>query len=75
MAENANLFAIVSKLLPSPHVAYTYPTPLLTNPDETQAYFDLMDRGPKTNQAEQHFQREEFKNIVQLLNQNDDRHL
>jgi hypothetical protein len=64
----------VSKVLPSPHVAYTYPTPLLTNSDQTQVYFDLMNRGSKS-QAEQIFQREEFRNAVQLLNQVDDRHL
>jgi hypothetical protein len=64
----------VAKVLPSPHVTYTYPTPLLTNPDQTQAYFDLMNRGAQ-NQAEHVFQQEEFRNTLHLLNQVEDRHL
>ena len=40
----------------------------------TQEYFNLMNRGAQT-QAEEAFQREEFRNTLNLLNQVDDRHL
>jgi hypothetical protein len=47
------------------------------NPDQqqrTQGYFDVLNRNPQNN-AEAAFQKEEFRNVVSLLKQVDDRHL
>jgi len=47
------------------------------NPDQqqrTQGYFDVLNRNPQ-NDAEAAFQKEEFRNVVSLLEQVDDRHL
>lgn len=47
------------------------------NPDQQQraeGYFDVLNRNPQ-NSVEATFQKEEFKNVVSLLNQVDDRHL
>lgn len=67
----------VLKVLPSPQVAWFYPSTLVPNPDQetrTQGYFDLMNRTPQ-NHVQEAFQREEFRNMINLLNQVDTRHM
>ena len=63
--------------LPSLQFTCLYPTKLILNPDEERRaheYFDMLGRTPQ-NQAEEIFQREEFRQTVNLLNQVDDRHM
>jgi hypothetical protein len=67
----------VLNALPSLHFACLYDTKLTVNPDEerrTQEYFDVLNRSAQ-NKMESAFQREEFRNTVNLLNQFDDRNL
>lgn len=68
---------LVLNALPPLHFACLYDTKLTFNPDEerrTQEYFDVLNRNGQ-NQMESAFQREEFRNTVNLLNQFDDRNL
>jgi len=47
------------------------------NPDQRQSaqgYFDVLNRNPQ-NGAEAAFQKDEFRNVVSLLKQVDDRNL
>src|SRR5437667_3939678 len=73
---NADRFPVLN-VLPSLNFTCLYPTKLSLNPEEqrrTDEYFDVFNQNAQ-NPAEQSFQKGEFRNTVNLLNQIDDRTL
>lgn len=75
--KTANMNAVLN-VLPPPHFACLDSANNLTLSSEQERqlndYFSVLNRGPQ-NAAEDAFQREQFKQTIDLLNQVDDRHL
>jgi hypothetical protein len=71
------LMTTVLQVIPPPQFAYSFPTEFPLNPEteaQLQQYFDLMGRNAFTPQ-ERDFQLEEMRNILNLVNQVDDRNM